>query len=132
CWKNMKNKNSNFEDETGISKKMLSILLKFENFRDSLTFLCNQSFKHGIVPKFLKVTRITPVPKTKHPNALNQYRPIGVNPVLMSILEKLYYNQLIHHIDNTHILTDCQFGARQNHSTADALIAMLDIVKTKL
>src|SRR5207237_4401228 len=56
----------------------------------------------------------------------------GVNPVLMSILEKLYYNQLIHHIGNTHILTDCQFGARQNHSTADALIAMLDIVKTKL
>lgn len=65
------------------------VLRNFSNILTKpISDLCNQSFKEQRVPQILKQNTITPIPKTKNPKAVEEYRPITSVSPLLKIMEK--------------------------------------------
>ena len=53
---------------------------------------------------------------------MDNYRPISILPVISKVFEKMLYNQLIEYLHRENLQTENQFGFRQFHSTASALL----------
>ncbi len=132
CWRSMKKKNSCFMDSTGMCKKMFNVLFKFPNFTDALLDFCNLSFSTGLIPNKLKMVRIVPIPKCLDAKVNSQFRPIGISPFLMLLLERIYIKKLSTYAEKTSILSKYQFGCRTAHSTEHAMLAVLDTIKKKV
>ena len=56
------------------------------------------------------------------PTLFSNYRPISILPAFSKLFEKVMYNPLINFLNLHNILYSKQFGSRNNHSTALALI----------
>jgi hypothetical protein len=69
-----------------------------------------------------KVSRVTPLHKKCPRNLLNNYRPISILPVVSKVFEKVLYEQLYDYLVTNNLLSHHQFGFRQFHSTASALL----------
>ena len=91
-----------------------------------LSHIFNLTFETGKIPDDLKVALVTPVYKSSEKNVYSNYRPISVLPCFSKILEKLMYKRLIGYIRKNKILTDCQYGFRENSSTTYAVIELVD------
>ena len=59
---------------------------------------------------------------------MNNYRSISILPYFSKILEKVVYKRTMDFVTNykSNILYDKQFGFRQKHSTAMALLKTVD------
>ena len=57
---------------------------------------------------------------------VNNYRPIGLLPVLSKILEKILYNRQYSFLSQSNFCYDLQFGFRKNHSTRHAATVMVE------
>jgi len=132
AWKRMKKRNSTAIDETGLCKRMINVLINYPNFENYLLDFCNSCFSRGRVPDVLKIIRIVPIPKIENASTCANFRPIGISPFFMSLLERLYYRRLCTHVSTTNILSKYQFGCRTSHSTEHAMIALTDTVKKKI
>jgi len=97
-----------------------------------LSELFNISVRSGRFPSALKLARIVPVHKSGDNNSANNYRPISNLSDLAKIFEKLMYRQLITFIKSQRILSNNQFGFRENSSTSDAVSEFIDNVYNKL
>jgi hypothetical protein len=53
---------------------------------------------------------------------LNNYRPISILPIVSKVFEKVLYGQLYDYFVVNILLSQNQFGFRQFHSTASALL----------
>ena len=53
---------------------------------------------------------------------LNNYRPISILPIVSKVFEKVLYGQLYDYFVVNNLLSQNQFGFRQFHSTASALL----------
>ena len=73
------------------------------------------SMKYGVVPKELKLAKVTPIFKAGDTQLCTNYRPISVLCVLSKIFERLVYNQLMGYVNDRKILYKLQFGFRKNH-----------------
>ncbi len=91
-----------------------------------ITHLINKSITCRIVPPKWKHACITPIYKAGDQGEPNNYRPISVLPTISKIAEKVIKFQLQGHLDRNHIVTDCQFGFRKNHSTEACVLSMLN------
>ena len=74
----------------------------------------NDSFTQGIFPECLKLAVVTPIIKNNNGdrNKSKNYRPLISLSFLSKILERIMYNQLISHLDRSHLppskqTTDC-------------------------
>ena len=54
-----------------------------------LTYIFNQTFLTGVLPKELKIALVTPVFKANERDQFKNYRPISILPCFSKILEKL-------------------------------------------
>ena len=54
------------------------------------------------------------------------YRPISLLPYLSKLSEKIIKSRIDEHINNNKIITEEQFGFRNNHSTVDQLARMVN------
>ena len=86
-----------------------------------VTSLINKSISEGTFPALWKRAIVTPIPKKKC-DALTDYRPISVLPVVSKILERVIHNQLTIHLLVNELLSDSQSGFRAGHSTQDVLL----------
>ena len=91
-----------------------------------LVHIFNLSLSQGIVPKELKIARVTPVYKSGDKANISNYRPISVLPCFSKILERLMHNRLMQFIKKHQILHENQYGFRENHSTNLALSYLID------
>ncbi len=62
-----------------------------------------------------------PIEKQKGVNALNNFRPISILPVMSKLLERVVYSQLLSYLNTNDILSPHQSGFRQGHSTMDII-----------
>jgi hypothetical protein len=88
-----------------------------------LTKIFNMAISNEFVLSEWKLARVTPLHKKGPWNLLNNYRPISILPVVRSkVFEKVLYEQLYDYLVTNNLLSHHQFGFRQFHSTASALL----------
>ena len=84
------------------------------------TFLCNilnSCIHQGEFPNSLKIAEVVPFFKKGDSNLLTNYRPISILSQLSKIFEKLIFTRINNYPEKYHLISDKQFGFRQNSST---------------
>jgi len=93
---------------------------------EPLAHIFNTSLTTGSVPNELKIGQIIPIHKSSDKEQFTNYRPISILPCISKILERLVYIRLSSFLSANKILTNSQFGFRQNCSTEMALSIIVD------
>ena len=91
-----------------------------------LVYICNLSLRSGIFPDDMKIARVISLYKTREKNLFTNYRPVTLLPQFSKILEKIYYSRLDKFISKHDILSNSQYGFRQNMSTNLALLELVE------
>ena len=68
----------------------------------------------------LKIAEVIPVFKKGDSNLFTNYRPISILSQISKIFGKLIYNRINDYLEKCHLISDKQFGFRQNSSTSHA------------
>ena len=97
-----------------------------------LTHICNISFRNGTFPDQMKVAKVIPIFKWNDKQVFTNYRPIYLLPQFYKILEKLCNVRLDKFIERHSILSNSQYGFRQNMSTASALLELTEEITSAL
>ena len=121
---NLKNKSSSGSDElsTALVKKVITLISK------PLSEIINLSLTKSIVPDKMKIAKVIPLFKSGDNNIYKNYRPVSILPSFSKILEKAVYNRFTDYLTKFNILNKNQYGFKQKHSTA---MAILDFVSRK-
>ena len=96
-----------------------------------ITHLFNRSLSDGCFPNILKKSKIIPLYKSGDRKKTENYRPISLLPQ-SKILERLIKNRILNFINKHNIINECQYGFRNNISTADAISETIEIISDKL
>ena len=83
-------------------------------------------------PESLKIAKVIPVFKADDPTLFSNYRPISIPPAFSKLFEKVMYNRLINFLNLNNILYSKQFGSRNSHSTALALIDLINNISSAI
>ena len=111
-----------------IPSKFLKICI--DEITSPLCHIINTSIEEQVFPDQWKVSKISPIPKVDHPKEPSDYRPISILPALSKIYEKILMLQLVSHLDNNQLLSNCQTGFRKGHCTITTCIKIKnDIIK---
>ena len=107
-----------------ISNKLLK-LVKNE-ISETLTIIINQSIKHGIFPKPLKIAKVVPLFKKDQNFLFNNYRPVSILSSISKVFEKVMFKQMYKYFNDNNLLFESQYGFRAKHSTELAAVELLD------
>ena len=77
----------------------------------------------GEYPDCLKISQIVPVPKC---SILSHYSPISILPTVPKIFEKINYARVSNFLNKNKLLTNFQYGVRNNASTELAVSAIYE------
>ena len=91
-----------------------------------LEYIFNLSLTTGTVPNSLKTAKVIPLFKKGDVCSMSNYRPISLLSIFNKILEKIVYVRLHQFLVKNKVLYKFQFGFRKHHSTALALIDVID------
>ena len=83
-----------------------------------------------MVPRQLKIAKVIPIHKNNDPNNFCNYRPFSILPCFPKILERLMYNRLERFLNQSHIISEVQYGFRKKYSTYMALINLIDKISS--
>jgi hypothetical protein len=89
------------------------------------------SFTHGVVPDQWRTAAVSPVSKVSKPNAMADYRPISVTPLLSRLAERLVVSDWLLPSLPPELIDD-QFGFRPTGSTECALTYIMHHVASML
>ena len=103
----------------GVSRELASPLSAFLNY----------CLREGIYPECFKVARVVPVYKGEDPTQFGNYRPVSVLPVLSQVFERVLQNRLVEFFSETGVLIPGQYGFRAGHSTAMAVLDMVEKIR---
>ena len=103
-----------------------------DTYVEPITVLINNSFYHGIFPDELKLARVVPIFKSGDSSKIYNYRPISILPFFPKIYERLMYNNVFNFMNEKELSYKYQFGFRQNHSTQQAIISLVDKITKSL
>ena len=90
----------------------------------------NNSKNSNSYPISLKVSDVTPIPKTKEKNLFKHYRGISLIPIISKLFERNMFDQSSAYIDK--FLSPYLFGYRKGHSTEQCLMIMVETWKKAL
>ena len=94
-----------------------------------LSDIFNKSFRTGVFPGLLKISKINPIHKKDSKLIISNYRPISLLSNLNKIIEKLMFKRLYAFLEQYKCIYDLQFGFRKNHSTNHAIISIIQKVQ---
>ena len=86
--------------------------------------ICNKSFKTGIFPDQLKISKINPIHKKDSKLKISNYRPISLLSNINKIIEKLMFTRLQNFLETNNCIYKLQFGFRAKHSTNHAILSI--------
>jgi hypothetical protein len=72
---------------------------------------------------------VVPVFKSEDPTEFSNYRPISVLPVLLQVFERVLQGRLLEFLDHQEVVIPGQYGFRSGHSTAMAVLDMVERVR---
>ena len=99
------------------------------NIAQPVTFLVNLSLKSCSVPELWKKSRIAPIFKSGNSDDSSNYRPVSILPILSKVLEKAVHKQLSDYLEDSDLLSNCQFGFRKQKSTKSAATVFTDDIR---
>lgn len=114
----------------GITNKILK--LSKQHLAAPIAFLCNLSISTGTVPAAMKIANICPIFKSGDKTIASNYRPISLLTSLSKILEKVMNIRLLKFLEKNALISENQYGFRNNRSTEDAVTDLTDFVVTKI
>ena len=82
-----------------------------------ITDLCNFSITSGKFPDSCKIAKLKPTYKKGSLTGASNYRPISLFPLISKGIEKVIHNETSAFLNFRHLLYNCQYGFRKNHST---------------
>ena len=103
-----------------------------EVLKTPLTNIVNNSLSSGIYPTDWKISKLIPVFKSGSSAEVENYRPISVIPAVSKIIERIIHRQFSVYLEESDLLTDCQFGFRRKRSTELAATLFVDNIKSKV
>ena len=110
------------EISTKFLKQTIStIALPFSN-------IINACISRGTFPDNMKLARVTPIYKSGSREEFSNYRPISILNSFSKVFEKVIVKRLLSFISKHLLLSNAQFGFRQNHSTNMAMMNLFDKV----
>ena len=115
-------------NSTNIEMPTRFIKLFAEVLSPVLSRLFNECLDSGIFPNSFKIANVTPLFKSGERSDPGNYRPISVLSDLNKVYETLLLTRLISLIDAKSILSPSQYGFRNNRSTQEACIDLLDVL----
>ena len=89
-----------------------------------LTYLINKVITLNSYPDIWKEALITPIPKSGVRTDPSNYRPIASLPILSKVSEKIIANQIRQFTETNKLISSCQYGFRENHSTQSLLLQL--------
>ena len=111
----------------GISPRVIKAVAK--EISDPLSRLFNSCMREGYFPTDFKVARVVPVFKSEDQTQFSNYRPVSVLPALAIIFEKVLKSRLVNFLDQQEVIIPGQYGFRAGHSTAMAILDMVERVR---
>ena len=85
-------------------------------------YICSLSLSLGIFPDDMKNARVIPLYKAGEKDFFKNYTLVSLLPQFSKILEKNYFSRLDKFISKHDIISNIQYGIRQNMSTNLALL----------
>lgn len=107
-----------------ITSKLFKITIKI--LMPIFRHILNLSLRTSIIPDDWKNSVNTPLHKAGNTKDPNNYRPIACIPLPGKILEKCIFAQFYSFIELNHLITDAQYGFRNNCGTQLAVAKLLD------
>lgn len=86
-----------------------------------LTYIINKCFESGTCPSAFKIAVIKPLFKSGDAVDVINYRPISLISNIAKIFEKILKNRITSFLNKFNILSEKQFGFREQRSTQDAI-----------
>ena len=97
-----------------------------------LTTLFRKTFEEGKLPRDWKEANVTAVFKKGDRNLASNYRPVSLTSILCKVQEHIIVSNVMKHLDNFNILSDCQHGFRSKRSCETQLITLVQELATTL
>ena len=91
-----------------------------------LALLYRKSLDTGMVPQDWKLGRVVPIFKKGDRHDPTNYRPVSLTSVACKVLESLIRDELMQHLVDAQLLSQCQHGFRPRRSCATQLLEVLD------
>ncbi len=90
-------------------------------FSKPLLHLVNLSISSGVFPSIYKIAKVFPLYKANDYTDKNNFRPISLLSVFSKVLEKAVKEQLVAYLETNNILSEEQYGFRENRTITDVL-----------
>jgi hypothetical protein len=82
------------------------------------------------IPRIWKIAEVLMILKPgKPPNKVDSYRPISLLPIMLKLFEKLLLIRLKSVITKKNLITDHQFGFRNQHSTLEQVHRIIEAIE---
>ena len=94
------------------------------------SLLFSWSLRDCVVPTLWKNSIISPVPKSRNPKELNDFRPVALTSIVMKCFERVVLQRLLN--KTQHAQDPLQFAYKQDRSTDDATLTLLHNAYTHL
>ena len=105
--------------ENDIDNKLLKLSnIIISPFLSNIFYSCIQQEEFS---NSLKIAVVVSLFKKGNFNLLTNYRPISIFSQISKIFEKLIYNRINDYLEKYHVISDKQFGFKQNSSTSHAI-----------
>ena len=88
--------------------------------------LFTKSLQSGVLPRQWKEANVTCIFKKGDKSSPGNYRPVSLTSVLCKTLEKVVREAIMTHLNNNNLLSDCQYGFRQNRGCILQLLKVVD------
>ena len=103
-----------------------------QNIVRPLVSIDNLLLTNGVFPESLKIVNVIPVFKADDATLFSNYRPISIHLAFYKLFEKVVFNRLTEFLNLHNILYSNQFGFRNYHSTALALIDLISNISSAI
>ena len=97
-----------------------------------ITILFNKSLSEGKIPNDWKEANITAVFKKGDRNLASNYRPVSLTSLCCKLQEHIIASNVMKHLDQHNILTDCQHGFRAKRSCETQLLTLFHDLASSL
>ena len=111
----------------GISPRVIKAVAR--EISGPLSRLFNCCMREGYYPASFKVARVVPVFKAEDQTQFSNYRPVSVLPVLSQVFERILKARLVQFLGKHDIIIPSQYGFRAGHSTAMAVLDMVEKIR---